>query len=134
VFLVGGLLATIVALKRAERLSARQKEAHATASAQTVTPPVNPFAQVEFSVSSVTLETNQSGSIVHAVGKVHNLANRKRFGVSVELELRDSSSSKVGEARDYQSILEPAADWQFRALVVDLRAVAAKVLAIKEAQ
>jgi len=133
VILVGGLLITVVALKRAERLSARQKEALAKASAQTATPPVNSFAQVEFSVSPVTLETNESGSIVHAVGKLHNLANRTRFGVSVELELRDSTGSKVGEAKDYQSILEPNAEWQFRALVVDKKGVSAKVLAIKEA-
>lgn len=134
VILVGGLIGTVVLLKRAERLSARQKATLAIANTQAVTQPADPFAQAGFSVSPVTLETSQSGSIVHAVGKVHNLTNRQRFGVRVELELLDSTGSKVGEAKDYQSLVEPNAEWQFRALVVDKRAVAAKVLAIKEAQ
>ncbi len=134
VILVGGLIGAVVALKRAERLSARQKATLAPANAQTSPKPADPFAQAGFSVSPVTLETSPSGSIVHAVGKVHNLTNRQRFGVRVELELLDSTGRKVGEAKDYQSILEPNAEWQFRALVVEKRAVAAKVLVIKETQ
>ncbi len=130
--LVGGLVTTVVVLKRAEALSARQKEAQAKASAQTATPPANPFAPLGFSVSPVTLATNPSGAIVHAVGKVQNLTRRPRFGVRIELELLDGTGSKVGEAKDYQSILEPDAEWPFRALVVDKRAVSAKVLTIKE--
>lgn len=134
VILVGGLLVTVLALKRAERLSARQKEAVAKAGVQSVTPPANPFAQAGFSVSPIAFEKSQSGSIVHAVGELQNLASRKRFGVRIELELLDVTGLKVGEATDYQSILEPNAVWRFRALVVDKRAVAAKALTIKEAE
>ncbi len=134
VILVGGLIGTVMALKRAERLSARQKASQAQANPGASVQPVNPFAPLGFSVSPVTLETNQSGSIVHAVGKVHNLTSRQRFGVRVELDLLDRYGTKVGDAKDYQSILEPNADWQFRALVVDKKAVAARVVVIKEAQ
>ncbi len=132
--LVGGLIGTVVLLKRAERLSARQKATLAKTNAQTSPKPADLFAQAGFSVTPVTLEKSPSGSIVHAVGKVHNRTSRQRFGVRVELELLDSTGGKVGEAKDYQSTLEPNAEWQFRALVVEKRAVAAKVLAIKEAQ
>ena len=132
VILVGGLIGTVMALKRAERLSARQKASQAQAIATASVPPANPFAQLGFRVSPVTLETNQSGSIVHAVGKVHNLTSRQRFGVRVELELLDRTGTKVGDAKDYQSILEPNADWQFRALVVDKKAVAARVVLLNE--
>jgi NhaP-type Na+/H+ or K+/H+ antiporter len=132
--LVGGLLVTVLALKRAERLSARQKETAAEATAQSVSPPANPFAQAGFSVSPIVFEKSQSGSIVHAIGELHNMANRQRFGVRVELEILDDTGRKVGVTTDYQSILEPNAVWRFRALVVDKRAVAAKALTIKEAE
>lgn len=134
VILVGGLIGTVMALNRAERLSARQKASQAQTIATASVPSANPFAQFGFEVSPVTLETNQSGSIVHAVGKVHNLTSRQHFGVRVELELLDRTGTKIGDAKDYQSILEPNAAWQFRALVVDKKAVAARVVVIKEAQ
>jgi hypothetical protein len=134
VILVGGLISTVVALKRAERMSMRQKEALAKANALASPKPDDPFASAGFGVSPVTLERNESGSIVHAVGKVRNLTTRQRFGVRIDLDLLDSTGSKVGDAKDYQSILEPNAEWQFRALVVEKKSVAAKVRAITEAQ
>jgi gas vesicle protein len=133
VILLGGLIGTVAALKRAEHLSTRQRETLAKTKAQAATKLADPFAPAGFSVSPLALEKSQSGSIVHAVGKVHNLTNRQRFGVRIELELLDDTGSKVGEAKDYQSILEPNAEWQFHALVVEKRAVGAKVLVIKEA-
>jgi hypothetical protein len=132
VILVGGLISTVVALKRAERMSARQKEAVARANALASPTPDDPFASVGFSVSPVNLVSNESGSIVHAVGNVRNLTNRQRFGVRVELDLLDGTGSKVGAAKDYQSILEPNAEWQFRALVVEKKSVAAKVRTLTE--
>ena len=134
VILVGGLISTVVVLKRAERLSARQRETLAKAKTQTATQPTNPFAQDGFNASPVTLEKSQSGSIIHAVGKVYNLTKRQRFGVRIELELLDSTGSKVGDAKDYQSILEPNAEWQFHALVVEKKAAAARIVSITEAR
>ncbi len=134
VILLGGLLVTVMVLKRAERLSSRQKEAVAKAAGAAVAPPANPFAQTEFSVSAIVFEPSQSGSIIHAVGELRNLANRQRFGVRIDLELLDDAGRKVGAATDYRSILEPTTVWRFRALVVDKRAVAAKVLRITEAE
>jgi hypothetical protein len=130
--LVGGLIGTVMALKRAERLSARQRANQTQANATASAPPANPFAPLGFSVSPVTLETNQSGSIVHAVGKVHNLTSRQRFGVRIELELLNRSGRKVGDAKDYQSIIEPNAEWQFRALVVEKQTTVARVVLLNE--
>ena len=132
VILVGGLIGTVMALKRAERLSARQKASQAQAGAAASVQPANPFTLLGFSVSPVTLETNQSGSIMHAVGKVHNLTSRQRFGVRIELELLDRSGTKLGAAKDYQSIIEPNAEWQFRALVVEKQTTAARVVLLTE--
>ncbi|MBP9901863.1 MAG: FxLYD domain-containing protein [Verrucomicrobia bacterium] len=132
VILIGGLIGTVLALKRAERLSARHRESAAKANAQIVPPPANPFAPVGFSVSPVTLEQSQSSAIVHAVGKVRNLTNRQRFGVRVQLELLDRNGRKIGEAKDYQALLEPNAEWPFRALVVEPKAVSAIIRGITE--
>ncbi len=130
----GGFLGAVLALKRAERLTARQREATMKAAAQNPPPPADPFAQAGFNVSPVTIEKTQGDSLVHATGKIRNLTNRQRFGVRVEIELLDAAGNKVGDAKDYQAALEPAGEWQFRALVVDKRVVTAKVVAIKEAQ
>ena len=54
--LLGGLTVTVVLLKRAERLSARQKAIQSQANAPTVIQPVNPFAPLGFRVSPVTLD------------------------------------------------------------------------------
>jgi len=132
VILVGGLVVTLVVLKRAEGLSARHREALAQTNAPASLPPANPFAPAGFRASPVTLANSQSGAIIYAVGKVYNLTNQQRFGVAVELELLDGHGDKVGDAKDYQALLEPNAEWQFRALVVAKNAVSAKVVAIRE--
>ena len=132
--MIGGLIGTVMALKRAERLTARQREAAVKTAAQNPPPPADPFASLGFSVSPVTLEKGQSGSLIHATGKIRNTTSRQRFGVRVELELLDATGYKVGEAKDYQTVIEPGAEWQFHALVVEKKAVVAKVLVINEAQ
>ena len=132
VILIGGLVGTVMALKRAERLTARQREAAIKAAPQNPPPLADPFAPLGFNASLVTLEKDQSGDLVHAVGKIHNTMNRQRFGVRVELELLDATSYKVGDAKDYQAVLEPNAEWQFHALVVEKKATVVRVISIKE--
>jgi hypothetical protein len=128
----GGLVGTVLVLKRAERLTAQQREAAANAPAKGPPPAADPLAQLGFSVSPVTLEKGQSDSLVHAVGKIRNTTNRQHFGVRVELELLDATGSKVGNATDYQATLEPQAEWRFHALVVEKKATSARIVAIKE--
>lgn len=96
----------------------------------------DPFAPQGFRVSAVALEQGkgQGSSLIYAAGTITNATNRQRFGLKVELELSDATGKKLGVATDYCKVLEPNAQWKYRALVVDKRATAAKVAAINESQ
>jgi hypothetical protein len=61
-----------------------------------------------------------------------NKTGRKRFGVKVELDLFDGTEQKVGTATDYQAVIEPGAQWAFKALVLDSKATSAKIASIQE--
>jgi len=132
VILLAGVGGTMLALKRAQRMSARQQEALAQATAQTPPKPPDPFAAIGFRASPVTLAKGEGSSIVYALGTIENLANRQRFGVRVELELLDAAGNKVGNATDYRPTLELKEEWRFRALVVEKKAASARIVAIKE--
>jgi hypothetical protein len=83
----------------------------------------------------VSLEKAKAGSLVHAVGTIKNASDQQRFGVRVELELTDARGNPAGKASDYTQVIEPRAEWRFRALVVDpkgSRATAGRVSSIKE--
>jgi hypothetical protein len=80
------------------------------------------------------LEKTAGTSLVCAVGTVNNPTKRQRFGVKVELALLDAVGQKLGTATDYRQVLEPGGQWRFKALVVDSKAVSAKVESIKEDQ
>lgn len=130
VILIGGLVAASVALKRAKRMRAEQA-AIAAKSAEPIAPP-DPFARIGFRVSPVTLGKGQGSSIVYATGSISNATVRQRFSVKVELELLDAAGVKVGVASDYHNVIEAGAEWNYRALVVEKKAVSAKVAAVNE--
>jgi hypothetical protein len=132
VILAGGLIGAFVALKRAQRLVSQRQEARTPAVATKPSPPADPFAQISFRVSPVTLEKSVGTSLVYAQGTVVNTTNRQRFGVKLELDLFDAGGQWVAKASDYQGVIEPNAEWQFRALVVETKAASAKIAAIKE--
>ena len=130
VILVGGLVAASVALKRAKRLSAEQGQT-TTKTTEPAAPP-DPFARNGFRVSAVTLGKGQGSSIVYATGSISNMTSRQRFGVKVELALLDAAGVKVGVASDYQKVIEAGAEWKYRALVVEKKAVSATVVGVNE--
>ena len=80
----------------------------------------------------ITLEKAKGSSLVYAVGILRNDSVHQRFGVNIELELTDARGNKAGTAKDYRAVLEPRQEWRFRALVLDSKAVAAKVTSIRE--
>lgn len=129
----GGLIAAKIALSRAMRLRAERQPAAQVEPAKPVAP-ADSFAAQAFRVLPVTLEQGPGSSLVYVVGTIQNVTNRQRFGVTIELELFDADGSKVGGATDYQKVIEPNAEWKFRALAVDKRARTARVVALKEAQ
>jgi hypothetical protein len=139
-----GLVGAMLALKRAERWAAKQKQERgapaATAPANDGQPsaassqPVVPEND-ELTASEISLEKAVGTSLVYAVGTVKNKANKQRFGLKLELDLLDASGQKVGTAKDYQAVLEPGAEWRFKALVVEPKGVvSAKVASLKEEQ
>jgi hypothetical protein len=127
-----GLVGSSLALKRARRLAAGRESARTPAEVQPPAAPAVPFAAQGFGVSPVTLDQGQGSSRVHAVGTIQNLSDRPRFGVKVELALLDAAGNQLGVATDYQNVLEPKAEWKFRALVVEKGVVAAKITSLKE--
>jgi hypothetical protein len=74
----------------------------------------------------------QGSSIIYVTGAISNTTTRQRFGVKVELELLDAAGEKVGVTSDYQKVMEAGASWNYRALVVEKKAVTAKVAAVNE--
>ena len=133
-----GLAGSLAALKRAQKLAARQKQL-ATApvpatNAPAPPPPEDPATKAGFQVSAITLEKTPGSSLVYAVGTVTNPTEKQRFGVKIELELFDSADKKVGTAKDYQAVMEPQGEWHFKALVVESKAASAKLGSIKEDQ
>jgi len=136
-----GLVGSIAALKRAQRLVARQKtQAQATAVSDKSTnnsnsaEPVSSIDKNDLVASDISLEKTAGTSLVYAVGTVKNPGKRQRFGVKVEIALLDAAGQKVGTATDYRPLLEPGGQWRFKALVVDSKAASAKLETITEDQ
>lgn len=86
----------------------------------------------DLKVGAIALEKTKGSSLVYAVGVLRNDSDQQRFGINLELELADAQGNKAGTAKDYRAVLEPRQTWRFRALVLDAKAVSAKVAAIRE--
>jgi hypothetical protein len=86
----------------------------------------------DLKVGPIALEKTKGSSLVYAVGVLRNDSSHQRFGVNIELELTDARGNKAGMAKDYRAVLDPRQEWRFRALVLDSKAVSAKVAAIRE--
>lgn len=115
---------------RAAELQARREAEAKAAQAQAEAKAKDPIAQAGWSVSSVRLEKTPGSTVVHAVGTLVNETDRRRFGVKVELDLFGADQAKIGTATDYQQVVEPRGKWDFSALVLDEKAVAAKLATV----
>jgi hypothetical protein len=129
--LVGALYALHLAKKRIVVNSGSLAPTNAAA------PPLietNALSNAGFKAGTVQLEKAKGSSLIYAIGTLKNMENRQRFGVKVELDLFDASGKRIGEASDYQSVIETNGEWQFKALVVDSKRTATgKIRDIKEA-
>ena len=131
IILIAGLVGSSMALKRAKRMRADRDLAPAQSAPEK---PADPFAKEGFRVAPVSLDKGSGTSLVYAIGSIANTTTRQRFGVKVEIELLDGSGIKVGVASDYQKVIEANAEWKFRALVVEKKAVSAKVITVSESR
>lgn len=129
ILLVGALVGVLITLKRAQRLAATHQAATASPApallGDTNVPP-------GFQISAVRLEPARGSAPAYAIGSIRNETDRRRLSVQVELELLDTAGKPVGNVRDYQSTLEPKAEWRFKVPVVESRATAARITSIKE--
>lgn len=137
VILGAGLAASLVALRMAERRAQRLHPAGPTVpkSSKPIAPPSvasDSLAQQGFAASAVDLEKSPGTSLVYATGTLTNLSKQQRFGVKVEFDLVNSTGDKVGTATDYQAVMDAGSEWRFRALVVDDKAVGARLASVKE--
>ncbi len=96
------------------------------------TPAKVPKSIDDLKVGAITLEKARGSSLVYATGVLRNESDHQRFGVNLELEMTDARGAKAGTARDYRAVLEPRQEWRFRALVLDSKAVSARVAGIRE--
>ncbi len=80
----------------------------------------------------MTLQKSPGSSVVYAVGTLTNASSNQRFGVKVLLDLLDADGKKLGQATDYQQVMEPNGQWHFKALVVERKAVSASVATVHE--
>ena len=144
IILVIGAIGSAAGWILLKRLAARGKRHEAAAlpaerakSAAQAAPSTNSDSKISsdsFSVSPIMLEKTTGSTLVYATGTVKNESNRQRFGVKVEVELFDGAGAKVGSASDYLPVLEPKAEWRFKAIVLQSKAASAKLASIKEDQ
>ena len=99
----------------------------ASAPEPTVILETNDFALLPF-----TLEKTPGSSLVYIIGTVRNLKDQQRFGVKLEFGLLDTNDQAIGSATDYQSVLEPRGEWRFKALVMESKAMSARLDSIGE--
>lgn len=98
-------------------------------------PPKVPKLIGDLKVTQVAIDQPKGAKgsrLVYVTGILKNDSDHQRFGVRVEFELLDATTNKVGTATDYRQMLEPRATWQFRAIVTDRRATAARLAGLKE--
>ena len=86
----------------------------------------------DFAISTIKLEKTSGSSLVYASGTVRNLGGQRRFGVKISVQLIDAENQSVGQSQDYQPLMEPNAEWHFKALVLGAKAVSARVNSISE--
>jgi hypothetical protein len=88
----------------------------------------------DFAISPVKLEKTPGSSLVYVIGKLRNLSGLTRYGVKLEFGLSDTNHEPVGVATDYHQTLEPYGEWNFRAMVLESKAVSAHFRSVREDQ
>jgi len=86
----------------------------------------------DFAIMPFKLEKTSGSSLVYVTGTIRNDSERQRFGVKVEFSLFDTNDNDIGTATDYEQLIEPHGAWQFKALVIESKAVSAKFNSIAE--
>jgi len=109
--------------------------ASATSSPPTVaTAPPSEIRTNDFAIPPFKLEKITNSSLEYVVGTVRNPTDRRRFGVKITFGLLDTNDAPVGTASDYHQVLEPNAEWHFKAMVMASKTSSAQLNSILEDQ
>lgn len=103
--------------------------------APTNAPPVEakPKSLEDLKVGSIEIDQSKGSGLRYAVGTLKNDSDYPRYGITVEFTLFDQRGQKLPtKASDYLQMLQPRKEWRFRALVLESKAVSAKVASIRE--
>lgn len=134
IFLSVGIGAVLIFFKKSSPPVVVEKPLVASAPVEVPPPLPEAVRTNEFAIATISLEKEKGDSLVYVTGQLRNLAARQRFGVKLEFALFDKKNQPVGQATDYQQILEPHGEWKFKALVLDSKAVSAQFGSIHEDQ
>jgi ribosomal protein S27E len=94
---------------------------------------VKPKTRDDLKIGSVELEQPKGSGLRYAVGTLKNDSDHARYGINIELSLFDQRGQQLPrKASDYLQTLEPRKEWRFRALVLESKAVSAKVASVRE--
>jgi DNA-directed RNA polymerase subunit RPC12/RpoP len=108
----------------------------AAAPAPTNAPPpaaAKPKSLEDLKVGRIEIDQPKGSGLRYAVGTLKNESDYPRYGITVELALFDQRGQELSKkAPDYLQMLQPRKEWRFRALVLDSKAVSAKVASIRE--
>jgi len=139
--LVIALLATVLAtrhiLNPANHHAASPPPARAAANPPVSQPPGETLRPGDtrtndFIITAGRLETTPGSTLVYVTGKVRNLSDHQRFGVKVRFTLLDASDAVLGQATDYQAMLDPHGEWAFKAMVMESKTVATRFAGVSE--
>jgi uncharacterized membrane protein len=122
--------AAMIFLKKSAMVSAPEKNIASATNAPAARPAetmTNGFAVFEFK-----LEKTPGSSLVYVTGTARNLTAQQRFGVRIIFGLLDTNQTASGTASDYRPVLEANGKWNFKALVLDSKAVAARLDTVRE--
>ena len=148
VILLVGVVAAVAILIATQRLMKKAGENRQAARSGARSASVNNTARVTaqpepprlakltngFSCTVVVIEKTPGNTLAYAAGALKNETDRQRFGVTVEIDLLDPRGTKVGATKDYATVIEPRAEWKFRALIAPKNVAAARVIGVKEQQ
>jgi hypothetical protein len=145
VILLVGVVGVVAALIVTARVIKKTRAARSVARSTVVAPSTNrvqakPAVETsinhinDFSFANVAVEKIPNSTLVYARGSLKNETDKQRFAVTVEIELLDKSGVKIGTAKDYTDLIEPHAEWKFRASVLQKNVASARVANVKEQQ
>ena len=66
-------------------------------------------------------------TLVHVTGTVKNRSEQQFQSVRIDFKLLDKSNKQIGTATDFIMLLEPKAEWTFKAQVLETEAVKAEL-------